>query len=135
MSDNSDTEHDLGKVRATRKRAKGFVIKKNMKGETQLHTACINGKVEVVRHLLDQGHPVNIRDNCGWLPLHEAAIYGYVEIVKMLLNKGAAINDRGGTGCNGKNLFNSLKYFSHCRKFHRYNPTSRCSIQRSFRGD
>lgn len=102
LSDNSDNEQDLGKVRATRKRSKGLVIKKNNKGETQLHTACIGGKMEVVKHLLDQGHPVNIRDNAGWLPIHEACIHGHIKIVKMLLEKGAFINDRGGTQCGGK---------------------------------
>lgn len=57
--------------------------------------------MNVVSHLIEQGHPVNIRDNCGWLPLHEACIHGRFDIVKLLLDKGAAINDRGGTQCEG----------------------------------
>lgn len=63
--------------------------------------ACIAGNEKLVRRLLDQGHPVNIRDNCGWLPLHEACNYGYKEIVELLVEKGANVNDRGGSGCNG----------------------------------
>lgn len=86
----------------TKRRSKTFAIKKNQKGETQLHTACINGKLPVVKHLLDQGHPVNVRDNGGWLPIHEACNYGFYDIVKLLLDKGAAINDRGGSVCNGE---------------------------------
>jgi NF-kappa-B inhibitor-like protein 2 len=48
-----------------------------------------------------QGHPVNPRDYCGWLPLHEAANHGFTEIVQYLLDKGARIDDRGGEHCNG----------------------------------
>lgn len=66
-----------------------------------MHTACIAGKMKTVRHLIELGHPLNVRDNCGWLPLHEACNNGHYEVVKFLLEKGAAINDRGGTLCNG----------------------------------
>uniref|UniRef100_A0A6P7G8T4 Tonsoku-like protein n=1 Tax=Diabrotica virgifera virgifera TaxID=50390 RepID=A0A6P7G8T4_DIAVI len=84
-----------------KRRSKNFAIKKNAKGESQLHVACINGKIPVVKHLLEQGHPVNVRDNTGWLPIHEACNHGFYEIVKLLLDKGAAINDRGGVKCEG----------------------------------
>ncbi|XP_018566528.1 tonsoku-like protein [Anoplophora glabripennis] len=84
-----------------KRKNRSFVVKKNAKGESQLHVACINGSTPVVHHLVEQGHPVNIRDNSGWLPLHEACNHGYVEIARFLLDKGAAINDRGGTHCNG----------------------------------
>lgn len=52
-------------------------VKKNEKGESQLHRACIAGNVAMVRRLIDQGHPVNVRDNAGWSPLHEAANHGF----------------------------------------------------------
>lgn len=26
---------------------------------------------------VSQGHPVNVRDYCGWTPLHEACNYGH----------------------------------------------------------
>lgn len=79
-----------------------FAVKKNEKGESQLHRACIAGNVAMVRRLLDQGHPVNVRDHAGWLPLHEASNHGFSEIVELLLDNGATINDKGGTGCEGK---------------------------------
>ena len=50
---------------------------------------------------LNQSHPVNPRDHCGWLPLHEACNYGHVEIVEHLLDCGAWINDRGDAQCEG----------------------------------
>lgn len=48
-----------------------------------------------------QGHPVDVRDNNGWLPLHEAANFGFVDIVRELLDRGASVNDRGGPNCGG----------------------------------
>ncbi|RVE50626.1 hypothetical protein evm_004750 [Chilo suppressalis] len=103
LTDVSDTnEEDIpDKNRETRKRGKGFSIKKNMKGETQLHVACISGNKLLVERLLAKGHPVNIRDNAGWMPLHEACIHGHVEIANILINNGANINDRGGSNCDG----------------------------------
>ncbi|KAF2902906.1 hypothetical protein ILUMI_03283 [Ignelater luminosus] len=99
--ESDDGDADVTNKLRTRKRRKGLQIKKNHKGETQLHQSCISGNVELVRRLLDQGHPVNVRDNCGWLPIHEAVNYGHVEITKILIERGAFINDGGGSLCNG----------------------------------
>ncbi|KAI8426427.1 hypothetical protein MSG28_005269 [Choristoneura fumiferana] len=97
-----DNEEDITETtRETRRRGKGFAIKKNMKGETQLHVACISGNKLLVERLIAKGHPVNIRDNAGWLPLHEACIHGHLEIANILINSGANINDRGGSNCDG----------------------------------
>ncbi|XP_052741671.1 tonsoku-like protein [Bicyclus anynana] len=103
LTDLSDTnEEDVSEAkRETRRRGKGFAIKKNMKGETQLHVACISGNKLLVERLIAKGHPVNIRDNAGWLPLHEACIHGHIEIVNLLIDHGANINDRGGVNCDG----------------------------------
>ncbi|XP_034109087.1 tonsoku-like protein [Drosophila albomicans] len=80
-----------------------LTIKRNNKGETQLHQACIAGNLELARRLIEQGHTINVRDHAGWLPLHEACNHGYRDIVQLLLDKGAtvAINDKGGTSCDG----------------------------------
>ena len=48
-----------------------------------------------------QGHPVNVRDHCGWTPLHEAANNDFPRIAAALLDAGADINDRGGKECGG----------------------------------
>ncbi|KAH8234854.1 hypothetical protein KR032_004237 [Drosophila birchii] len=103
-SDASDLD-ESEKPRAQRatRGTRSYTIKKNNKGETQLHQACISGNLELARRLIDQGHTVNVRDHAGWLPLHEASNHGYREIVELLLDKGAAsaINDKGGTSCDG----------------------------------
>ncbi|KAJ8713327.1 hypothetical protein PYW07_013697 [Mythimna separata] len=103
LTDLSDTNEEEVKEtkHETRKRGKGYTIKKNMKGETQLHVASISGNKLLVERLIAQGHPVNIRDNAGWLPLHEACIHGHVDVANILINSGANVNDRGGSNCDG----------------------------------
>lgn len=64
--------------------------------------ACISGNKLLVERLLAKGHPVNVRDNAGWLPLHEACIHGRLEVANVLINHGANVNDRGGANCDGK---------------------------------
>ena len=101
MSDLDETEKPRPH-RATRG-VRALTIKRNNKGETQLHQACIAGNIELVRRLLDQGHVVNVRDHAGWIPLHEASNHGFRDIVELLLDRGAAvaINDKGGISCDG----------------------------------
>ncbi|TGZ51932.1 BRCA1-associated RING domain protein 1, partial [Temnothorax longispinosus] len=45
------------------------INKTNPKGETQLHTACLKGNAEQVKHLLLAGANPNTKDNAGWTPL------------------------------------------------------------------
>ncbi|OXU24659.1 hypothetical protein TSAR_000170 [Trichomalopsis sarcophagae] len=78
-----------------------FCIKKNEKGETQLHVACIKGNISAVEKLLEEGHPTAVRDNCGWTPLHEASNHGFVDIVGVLIRHGADVNDPGGAMSDG----------------------------------
>ncbi|XP_052896035.1 tonsoku-like protein [Anopheles moucheti] len=112
LSDDSDGDPALtigedlnnsttGETSKTRKRGKRFAVRRNKKGETQLHQAAISGNKALAEQLLQLGHPVNERDFAGWLPLHEACIHGYSEIVTLLLDRGAHINDKGGTSCEG----------------------------------
>lgn len=112
-SESDDDEKDKGSLTANnnnnntsngahRLRRRGcFKVTKNEKGETQLHRACITGNLNQARRLIDQGHPVNLRDHAGWLPIHEAANHGFKEIVEILLDNGALINDKGGTSSDG----------------------------------
>ncbi|XP_012397430.2 LOW QUALITY PROTEIN: tonsoku-like protein [Sarcophilus harrisii] len=75
--------------------------RRNDMGETMLHRACIDGQYRRVCDLVEQGHPLNPRDYCGWTPLHEACNHGHLEIVRFLLDHGAAVDDPGGPGCEG----------------------------------
>ncbi|KAK3930791.1 Tonsoku-like protein [Frankliniella fusca] len=83
------------------KRSNAALWRRNEKGETKLHTACIAGNEKAVRTLLAQGCEVNATDNAGWTPLHEAANHGFLDIVELLLENGANINHRGGAAAGG----------------------------------
>ena len=60
--------------------------------------AASEGKLEVVRYLLDEGADVNARANSDSTPLAEAAYYGHADVIKELLLRGADINAISQTG-------------------------------------
>ncbi|XP_065663259.1 SMC5-SMC6 complex localization factor protein 1 isoform X5 [Hydra vulgaris] len=62
------------------------INKKNKKGETALHIACIRNHPDRVKELISNGANPNIRDNAGWYPLHEASIHGHVQCLNALLS-------------------------------------------------
>ncbi|CAK6956892.1 tonsoku-like protein [Scomber scombrus] len=100
LSDSDDDLEGYDKMVSGRRKA-GRWNKRNEKGETSLHRACIDGNLKQVQYLVEQGHPVNPRDYCGWTPLHEACNHGHYDIVSVLLERGANINDPGGPLCEG----------------------------------
>ena len=63
-----------------------------------LFLAASEGKLDVVRYLLDEGANVNARESSGSTPLAEAAYYGHVDVIKELLLRGADINAIGEQG-------------------------------------
>lgn len=71
------------------------VVKRNHKGETPLHVACIKRNVERVRTLLEANASPNTKDNAGWTPLHEAASHGFTEVAELLLKSGAFVDVPG----------------------------------------
>ncbi|XP_067872344.1 tonsoku-like protein isoform X2 [Heterodontus francisci] len=97
----SDTTHSAsskcGKTWTTRKEK----WKRNHKGESPLHRACIRGNLEQATSLIDRGHPLSFRDNAGWTPLHEACNHGHLDIVRLLLDSGAPLNSADDTLCGG----------------------------------
>lgn len=65
-------------------------------GWTDLHRAAARGDVGTVRKLLDQGVPVDVREERGGTPLYEAARRGQLEVMKLLLQKGAKVDAEQG---------------------------------------
>ncbi|XP_014739046.1 PREDICTED: SMC5-SMC6 complex localization factor protein 1 isoform X1 [Sturnus vulgaris] len=64
------------------------VHKRNIKGETALHKACRNNKVERLIQLLSlPGTDINVRDYAGWTPLHEACNHGSTVCVREILER------------------------------------------------
>ncbi|XP_066927679.1 BRCA1-associated RING domain protein 1-like isoform X1 [Clytia hemisphaerica] len=84
------------KTSKTPKKKKIQLEKKNMKGETPLHVACIKGDSDRVKELLELGAKPNTKDFAGWTPLHEACNHGFTEVVELLLQHGAYVDDVAG---------------------------------------
>ena len=59
-------------------------------GRTPLHWSSMNGKLEVMKILIDKGANVNAPDHEGGTPLHWSSAYGHIEAMKLLVNKGRA---------------------------------------------
>ncbi|XP_023269467.1 protein phosphatase 1 regulatory subunit 12C-like [Seriola lalandi dorsalis] len=70
----------------------------NADGITALHQACIDGSMEIVTFLLENGANVNQVDSEGWTPLHVAASCGYSDIADFLLKQGASLS---AVNCDG----------------------------------
>jgi ankyrin repeat protein len=58
-------------------------------GSSPLITACVFGKTEEARILIDAGADLNFQNNDGSTALHSSAFFCRPEIVKMLLERGA----------------------------------------------
>ena len=65
---------------------------KDEKGYTALHYACDEGKLKIVKILLDENCDSNIKNNDKETPLHLASKKGYFDICKMLIENGAVLN-------------------------------------------
>ncbi|KAM6036183.1 SMC5-SMC6 complex localization factor protein 1 isoform 2-T4 [Theristicus caerulescens] len=64
------------------------LYKRNIKGETALHKACISNKVERLIQLLSfPGTDINDKDYAGWTPLHEACNHGSTVCVREILQR------------------------------------------------
>ncbi|MEX0940886.1 MAG: ankyrin repeat domain-containing protein [Candidatus Babeliales bacterium] len=69
---------------------------KDSQGDTLLHAASLKGYSKIVKLLLENGAPINIKGNCGWTPLHRAS--GNPAVVQLLLEYGAPIDIQDNFG-------------------------------------
>lgn len=66
--------------------------------KTPLMLACLEGNIDMVKFLVDQGATVNAQDNFKWTPLHFACHLGSLEIVQYLISLGAQLNAQSLNG-------------------------------------
>ena len=67
-------------------------------GATPLHSAVMNGHIEIARLLLQNGADVNAKDNDGYTPLHWAAFQGHIDILHLLVENGADLEAQENDG-------------------------------------
>jgi len=75
-------------------------LSKNSNGNTPLHAAVVNRKLDMVKFLLGAEADVNLPTQFGWTALHLAAHGGSREMIETLMMFGAdakAKNDKGQT--------------------------------------
>ena len=63
-----------------------------------IHNAAQNGNLNRVKAFLNQGVPVNSRNEHGYTPLHKAAYSGNLSVVQELLKRGAHVTPRSQYG-------------------------------------
>ncbi|KAL9038889.1 MAG: hypothetical protein Q9180_002859, partial [Flavoplaca navasiana] len=91
-------------------------------GETPIHAAARNGKVEAVRSLLRRGVSPNIRDEDGNTPIHGASFSGRhdtTKLIEILLDHGADLAAQNDAGESGLHTFLRSLY---CERLHRLVP-------------
>lgn len=65
----------------------------------QLHEAAKTGKIDKVRRLIKERHPVNALDpRFGLTPLHYAVRNGCVEVAQLLMENGASLTQPSAHG-------------------------------------
>lgn len=65
----------------------------------KLHEAAKTGRIDTVRRLIEEGHPINAVDpSFGLTPLHFAVRNGRVEVARLLVEKGADLTQPSTQG-------------------------------------
>ena len=60
--------------------------------ESLLSSACSQGKLDIVKHLVEEGTDINQKDVASLTPIVRAAVNGHRNIVEFLIKHGAKIS-------------------------------------------
>jgi ankyrin repeat protein len=90
--------NDVGKVRALLSSGNNVNEVEEAGQRTGLHTAAINGNIQIVAILIKAGARVDARDTLGNTPLIYAADHDHLEVAKLFLDVGAQIDAENKNG-------------------------------------
>jgi ankyrin repeat protein len=82
----------------------GQALEAKQNGQTALHIAAMNGKVDILTVLIARGASVNVQDENGITPLMLAARDGRLEAVQALIAQGAKIPVQDKLGENALHI-------------------------------
>ncbi len=85
---------DVARVKTLISNNKELIHTKSDKGQTPLHLAVQNGKLEIVELLLSQGAYINAKDSEGNTPLITSIAFRKTDTAKLLISKGADVRIR-----------------------------------------
>ncbi|WP_341817238.1 ankyrin repeat domain-containing protein [Wolbachia endosymbiont (group A) of Agelastica alni] len=98
---------------------------------TPLHYAAREGKLELIKFLLNKGFSIEARDKDDSTPLHYAARKGQLEAAKLLLDEGASIEAENKDGKTPLDIAidqkhdNTVKYFKEFKEGRKEQPVQR----------
>jgi ankyrin repeat protein len=84
--------NDVAKVRALLSSGNSVNETEADSQRTGLHTAAINGNLQIAAILIKAGARIDARDNLGNTPLIYAADHGHIEMAKLLIDVGAQVD-------------------------------------------
>jgi ankyrin repeat protein len=76
----------------------GDVAARDKDGETPLHYACWNGRLDIVHLLINNGADPLSRDRLSMTPLHRSTVKPSAEVAEFLISKGADILAKNSDG-------------------------------------
>jgi hypothetical protein len=63
-----------------------------------IHWICIHSKPKIIKHMIDKGVDLNVKDNNGQTPIFYACKHSTLEIIKYMIVKGVDLNVKDNDG-------------------------------------
>lgn len=83
---------------------KGEAVDATQNGQTALHFAAMNGRIDIISILIARGAKVDIQDDQGVTPLMLAASTGKLDAIQTLLAQGAKLETQNKLGENALHI-------------------------------
>ena len=95
---------DLDDIKSTVSEDKAKINARDESGNTILHNAVREGKIEIVKYLLSQDADVNIKNSSGETSLQIAIYANNEELIHYLVSNGADVNFKNNADQNALDL-------------------------------